>query len=429
MSRIALFLMVLAALPVPAVFAQGLPPLDLQNLRVPASPAWVMTGNAPAIIDRPETPRALALALANATQNGSVLPEDYGLEFAPYWLKKRPHLTFSQFYRPSLRQSVLQHAGLSLAFRQGSGGEEIIGIGLRTLILPGKASRQLWQAIREIQTVQSAALIIGSLALLEPLPSNRREFMEALRRQFEILKKEPEKFDWPEMPERDRLLLIGEIEQLAIRTATEYFDKQGAKAAEIAVEDALVDLELLLTEKIREEGIRKLQEAERGRRGFVLESGIGSRLLVPEQILEKMQMQLFSIWLTAGYQKEAAPWGVVFLTRFWSGTKKDAHTYLDFGAAFHWQNNAFSLALEWLQRQEWGKAVAEQRAELLAPYISSSRISLFTQYRLQPGIYLQFSFGKDFKQRNVKGNLIARLGISMGLGKRFLDMSELANSK
>lgn len=118
--------------------------IPLDALRPPAAPAFVLLGVAPAAVERPITPRALAATLISATGARDLLPRDYALEVAPYWLTSHPELTFDGYYAAGLGRSILQTLSISLATARLPAPDSIeagtaLGIGFRTAPLAGKA--------------------------------------------------------------------------------------------------------------------------------------------------------------------------------------------------------------------------------------------------------------------------------------------------
>ena len=83
--------------------APAAPTITLADLRTPTSPAFTLLGIAPTDIERPTTPRAFAVSLLSALRDGdgSLLPRDFALEVAPYWLVQRPTLSFTAYSNPT----------------------------------------------------------------------------------------------------------------------------------------------------------------------------------------------------------------------------------------------------------------------------------------------------------------------------------------
>ena len=133
------------------VFAQGKidSKVSLDDLRTPASPAFVLLGVEPSGVERPQTPKALALSFISATGQKDLIPQNYAVEVAPYWLSSHPTLTFDEYYNADVPHSMLQSLSLSFATSRSvesldsvSGGTAL-GFGARTLLLPGRANSRL----------------------------------------------------------------------------------------------------------------------------------------------------------------------------------------------------------------------------------------------------------------------------------------------
>jgi hypothetical protein len=108
----------------------------IDEFQTPASPAFVLLGIEPVSISKPTTPRAVALNLISAIQQGG------SFEVAPYWLQSHKDLTFNQCMLPSFSQTVLQTLSISLATIPKNGSNDTLGtrtgIGLRFMLFTGK---------------------------------------------------------------------------------------------------------------------------------------------------------------------------------------------------------------------------------------------------------------------------------------------------
>ncbi len=155
--------------------------LTIEPLRAPDAPAFELLGVAPTTIQRPQTPRALIVGLLSSTERGDLIPQNYALEVAPYWLFPHPTLAFEEYYNPSLGQAMLQTLSLSMATvsTTGMGGAKTgtsVGFGFRTLPVVGRAppdTTRLAQISTEILLEQ-----------FNPNPDqNKLQQLEAQRRQ------------------------------------------------------------------------------------------------------------------------------------------------------------------------------------------------------------------------------------------------------
>src|SRR5882724_2241992 len=69
----------------------------LGDLKTPTTPAFVLIGTSPTVVERPTTPQDVALTVYNAVRTAGGLPRDFALEVAPYWLFSHPKLTYADY--------------------------------------------------------------------------------------------------------------------------------------------------------------------------------------------------------------------------------------------------------------------------------------------------------------------------------------------
>lgn len=72
--------------------------ITLQDLAVPASPAFILLDASPSVIQTPGTPKAFVLGIAQSFQqsNGS-FPQEYSAEFTPYWMVRPDNKSIYKF--------------------------------------------------------------------------------------------------------------------------------------------------------------------------------------------------------------------------------------------------------------------------------------------------------------------------------------------
>lgn len=132
------------------------------EFRTPSSPAYVLLGIEPATVERPTTPQAFAAStvLLGQSLREGVLPENYALECAPYWLTSHPELTFENYYGAGVLQRVLQTASLSILTADESTSEKVsyVGAGVRWQFVSGRASDSLSQYVTALKAVQNKLL-------------------------------------------------------------------------------------------------------------------------------------------------------------------------------------------------------------------------------------------------------------------------------
>lgn len=71
--------------------------VNLDILTIPNSPAFNLLGISPAAVDRPTTPNDFAISLANASNNFSLLPKNYAIEFLPISFFPKSKNSYAKF--------------------------------------------------------------------------------------------------------------------------------------------------------------------------------------------------------------------------------------------------------------------------------------------------------------------------------------------
>lgn len=156
---------VIAAVGSLGVVSAQSPQVEIDDLRAPTSPAFVLLDVTPASVERPETPKSFSVNVINAVSRSKGLPQNYALEVAPYWLTSHPDLTFDQYQSPGLR-SVLQTFAISVATTPMAPPESSatdvsgshLGLGLRTTLLSGRFDPKLNDLVDQLADIQGRFL-------------------------------------------------------------------------------------------------------------------------------------------------------------------------------------------------------------------------------------------------------------------------------
>lgn len=141
------------------LFAQESTP-EFHKLRTPESPAFTILGISPAQVHRPTSPATFAFAFLKDFANSSDEdgPGGFALETTPYWWKHHPDLTLEEYERTATR-NLYRNLSLSMAVsdgqEEGTQSARLIGAGLRSSIVPGKAVSK--QCINEVREAAAAA--------------------------------------------------------------------------------------------------------------------------------------------------------------------------------------------------------------------------------------------------------------------------------
>lgn len=140
-----------ACIPRPPPAADDVP--DVNALRAPETPAFHALGLASEDVQRPTTPFPTTLAVASGLAAGKVIVpfQNLGVQFAPYWMKRRPDVTrefmeehqgWAWFRNFTVSFALTQHE-LDVADDAGNVTREdtaLGAIGARTTLWPGEPS-------------------------------------------------------------------------------------------------------------------------------------------------------------------------------------------------------------------------------------------------------------------------------------------------
>lgn len=79
-------------------YANAQQEIDLNNLEMPSSPAFILLDVNPTSIERPTTTKAFSTSVLNSINQNNGIPENYALEFAPYWFFKHKKINALNYW-------------------------------------------------------------------------------------------------------------------------------------------------------------------------------------------------------------------------------------------------------------------------------------------------------------------------------------------
>lgn len=145
----------------------------LADLKTATSPAFLLIGSSPTLVERPTTPQDVAVTVYNAAKDSGGLPHDFALEIAPYWLFQHAQLTYASYTKASVLRQMLYNATVSAATTSGTDMTSAtaftdLGVGMRTqffVSLATNAQAHDVQAAEEaLAKVQQQAAVSARLA-------------------------------------------------------------------------------------------------------------------------------------------------------------------------------------------------------------------------------------------------------------------------
>lgn len=123
----------------------------LTNLSIPNSPAFVLLDEAPSLIERPGTPKALGAELLQSFEGGTF--DNIAVEFSPFWMSKPKKLTYFQLkgLTPTEDGTGIKNKALnpfinmvvSFAHVKNQDSVTNISLGVRTTLIELKHARDI----------------------------------------------------------------------------------------------------------------------------------------------------------------------------------------------------------------------------------------------------------------------------------------------
>ncbi|CAN5431478.1 hypothetical protein BH09BAC1_BH09BAC1_07960 [soil metagenome] len=457
MNQAKILCVLLASLYLSHAAAQEGNEIVLEDMKTPASPVFVLLGSEPTSITRPTTPRGLATSLLSNVGNGSFIP-DVSLDFAPFWLKSHPHLSFEEYYnldiekggKPSkfgdrrFARDFKQTSNFSIAagnLDKSSNGSSL-GIGYRVQLYKGQISHHMksdWEFIdsirQELDNLSNEGLVLSDLqqnieglidADLDTLRNNE-SLLNFIAQRIDILANYP--------PFLSSLSGFKDDDgKKAFLTNYKYLllgnDKvRGARINSPDEALALIMhlLQLENNKPKRIEAIQRFRDIDFNMRGWSVEFASASLLDFPTNDWSYSRISKFGAWFTVSYRPnkgKAEHLEILAVARYLGVFGDTVSNMLDAGARFVFAKDKFNISAEVLGRlmiAQPSDDICTRNGEIIDCGNRSEgtyRIAVNAEYKLSEIIYITATFGKDFGQpyqTDVKSSLLAILGINFGL--------------
>jgi hypothetical protein len=366
---------------------------DLDKIRAPDSPAFLLLGVSPAEIQRPTSPRELSVALGSFVSSGSlVVPDSLSVEVAPYWLFSHPGLTGDELARSSWWQTLGRNFTASLgttartiAVGDGMGGTvdssvTDLALGLRSRVLDGRRRVSCWGGVEAAASAIAArqgavlAAAAGEIAARHPFETAAPRASAAEQDAVERRNR------------KARAAIAAELELIRLREL-----------------DAEVEARTRLTELAA-----RCMEASAARTGLVGDVAMGGSLRFPESRFADGDWLAAGAWLTLAWQ--GANHDLIGLGRALADRADgDADLVLDLGGRYVYVRGRYALSAEVIYRR-LGDSAGDDEGER-----NLFRVDLATDMRLYGSVWLTATFGRDFAAADA-GEVFALANLKWGLG-------------
>lgn len=398
-----------------AAIASDTADVDLNLMVAPSSPAFVLLGSEPAVIPRPTQAVDLAITILNETDGLSTLPDDFSVEFAPYWIFGGRQ-DFSEW---SANKFSLANMGRSTRFSLGTRSRtdtifgatpdefttmqtSALGVGLTFTILPGKLDTSTkeyggWhtKTLANMKTVHDT--LSGALTEVE---NNDQLYIEigtqikALGQQIRVI---AQTLDDPNAASRDILETrksLFEDQRTVLEEKKSLRRKQLGAAIE---EEYAADLESL-REQVAEQPMRRV--------GVTAEVAGGMVFDFPGREVQNHKLTRWGAWATVGWSWPKLT-GLLLGRALGNDQTSDNVSY-DFGGRVILDNyKKVSFSVEGLHR--W---FPNREGDLDK---STWRVAFQSDYAIAKNKSISVTLGRDFSGER-SGNLISLVNLVMGFG-------------
>lgn len=332
-------------------------------IRTPLSPVFTLLDAAPAAVERPNTPSALAISILSNSSELTQLPANYSLEISPCWLFDQPDLTWEKDASRNISESVWRTLSVSLGtVRTGDSSSKAtaLAFGMRTSIVSGvlsDRSRQKLLMIRDRLTAQA-----------EIFYNNTIEEKSKIEKAFS-----------------EQLQAAGE-------------DQQKQKEAIQKYNDAI--------SKITKQEIEQndIQDFAAERHGFFLDLAVAGAWQFASDKADSGKFMRFGTWLTPAYKWQN--WSIVGVGRVLMDKIADTttHTTWDAGASVIYTVGRYGVSLEAVQRNfTWENAPD-----------NIFRLAMIFDAEVEKGMWITATLGRTYTE-TADGALLAQLGLSFNI--------------
>lgn len=390
------------------VNAQEKEAASLDQLNAPASPAFNLLDISPNTIERPTNPTDFALSLSNASENFSVIPKNYAIEFAPGWLFNSKNITYQDFIDDkNIWKNIMQTAIVSAGTRAQVETTDTTSFFQTAFALKFSVKRgnvgddyKKWNELVN-QNLQSVTQYLNAL-------------------QADTLNSDPDYLSYKKLL-NDPLIssndnLLNEIAKLM--TVRQIYL------------DSILKIKVYVNYKEQLDELKKLAaNANFDRYGWKLDLATGLVINYPKNSWSDGSVSRFAVWATGGYcsKDQFCALGVLrFKNDYYSSYLNDTGvpinnvniSSLDLGGRVLKDfAKKFTISFEYALRIP----VVYNKSQLTANNISypenQNRYIFTLNYKVAKNQNLSFTYGKSFDMPGqFSGDLVAALNFMMGFG-------------
>lgn len=404
--------------------------LDLGKIKSPSSPAAIIIENQVGAISSPKTWSALETNLFSnfvGEDNTLNIPNNYALEFSPYWAKEDLHISNKDFLAPRPGQSLMQNFSVSISSTQNyllkdSLSSNAMGFGVRTMLWQGSKSEKD-RLLRKYKSILSDIRLSNWLFMFfDQLGCNdckRDELIELFMK--EVDEKKNDVFS-DELNNISKKRIINELSKYLYSNLIFSDDPDKySDSVEAAIDRFLeIDTELL-----------GIQELKADRKGFKLEISSAIALDFPTDQIDYSIVPKVGFWVTPSYQPYKQDWiEILGVFRYYNYNLDFYEKFLgDMDVFEHSVDYGLQMALKWKKYSLSFEGIGRTAKTLLSEEVDDDGITtrrtrtekdfqylVNFNYQISDNLILTYNFGKEFDPiLNYKGNVISLLSLNFAI--------------
>lgn len=403
----------------------------LSKLKAPSSPASSILGLQPSVILSPKSYQALETALfSNFTNNEgkTLIPNDFALEFTPYWTKNHGLSLLEYLYPQSTLDQFVRNSSFSIASTQNfllsdSSATNGLSFGYRTTFYFGNKNDRNTVKNKLAELKDNQSIVSGISEVAEELIANNKV---ANTKEF-ILIMEP--IILKAIFEVDKFDNVGKVTNNIIK------DVSLIPPLDMDAPDPFLDsLYKVIDKHLSAEKIfNEFKDYIRNRYGFSVDIAYAGLLNFPANKFEYSYVPKQSFWVTPTYRFEGKfnflkLMGVLryewYNQNYYKKYFKDIDIYennIDYGLSVATEFEKFEINFELVGRKSKSEIPAGTDAEGNELYRKADKSDLqylgSFNYNLSGQIVLSYSIGNRFEPiLNPSSTLVSTLTLNIGFG-------------
>lgn len=399
---------------------------SLTKIGIPSSPAASVIGLQPTTVLTPKNFQAFEASIFSnflSKSGGMVVPEDFAIEFTPYWTSK-PKVSFEEYLDPKLNfEQIGRNSSFSIAstrkfYYEDSTATNSIGFGYRTTIYVGQSSAtEKWKndinqhkknMLNMDYVLRTFIAEYQSIALIQ---QDNGEIKKSLKANIKA-KIDAKSFN--------------ASQDIISRVIPAIYDSLDAvdKLDDVTLERIIANV--LGTNAV----YKKVKQAIQERPGLSIDFALAGMLNFPTNNFEYSEVPHYSFWITPSYRLPGDGYVVTvqgvfraesYNTDFYQKHFPKAKYYqsnIDYGFAMQYEADKYLLSFEVVGRSSKTETPAGVDALGRKLFAKESDSDLqytgtFT-YRVNDQVAVNYTIGNGFKPAlNPKSTLLSMLNLSL----------------